>query len=84
MRRKDVSLALDIAGGFGNINGAISSNIYRDRDAPRFRVGHNIVLCYIACGMIACGMYFLLLRTEAERESKGSDAPEREDREDEI
>ena len=37
---------------WGNLNGIMSSNIYRDTDAPWYRVGHCIVLGYVAVGLV--------------------------------
>lgn len=33
--------------GFGNINGIVSSNIYRAKDKPRYYLGHGVVLGYL-------------------------------------
>jgi MFS family permease len=33
--------------GWGNLNGVVSSNIYRTRDKPRFFLGHGVVLAYM-------------------------------------
>ena len=33
--------------GWGNLNGVVSSNIYRARDKPRFMLGHGVVLAYL-------------------------------------
>ncbi|KAL6706872.1 hypothetical protein ACN47E_005015 [Coniothyrium glycines] len=33
--------------GWGNLNGVVSSNIYRARDKPRFFLGHGVVLAYL-------------------------------------
>jgi MFS family permease len=33
--------------GWGNLNGVVSSNIYRGRDKPRFFLGHGVVLAYL-------------------------------------
>ncbi|KAF2141768.1 uncharacterized protein K452DRAFT_228097 [Aplosporella prunicola CBS 121167] len=33
--------------GWGNLNGVVSSNIYRQEDKPRFFVGHGVVLAYL-------------------------------------
>lgn len=33
--------------GWGNINGVVSSNIYRTKDKPRFKLGHGVVLAYL-------------------------------------
>ena len=32
---------------WGNINGMVSSNIYRKEDSPRFYLGHSVVLAYL-------------------------------------
>ncbi|KAH7072943.1 MFS nicotinic acid transporter-like protein Tna1 [Paraphoma chrysanthemicola] len=34
--------------GWGNLNGVVSSNIYRQADKPRFFLGHGVVLAYLA------------------------------------
>ena len=33
---------------WGNLNGIVSSNIYRAHDAPRFVTGHGVILGYLA------------------------------------
>tara|TARA_R110002003_G_scaffold97_36_gene8019 strand:+ start:18127 stop:18930 length:804 start_codon:yes stop_codon:yes gene_type:complete len=33
--------------GWGNLNGVVSSNIYRQADKPRFFLGHGVVLAYL-------------------------------------
>lgn len=33
--------------GWGNLNGVVSSNIYRQKDKPRFFLGHSVVLAYL-------------------------------------
>jgi len=33
--------------GWGNLNGVVSSNIYRGKDKPRFKPGHGTVLAYM-------------------------------------
>ncbi|KAF2684684.1 MFS general substrate transporter [Lentithecium fluviatile CBS 122367] len=33
--------------GWGNLNGVVSSNIYRGADKPRFFLGHGVVLAYL-------------------------------------
>jgi len=56
---------------FGNINGAVSSNVYRGKDKPWFRLGHGIVLMYIAIGFVASVSYKILLRRENARRDRG-------------
>ena len=33
--------------GWGNLNGIVSSNIYRTEDSPNYRPGHGVVLAYL-------------------------------------
>ncbi|KZF26760.1 retrograde regulation protein 2 [Xylona heveae TC161] len=55
--------------GWGNLNGVVSSNIYRQSDAPRYIPGHAVVLAYLVlfllCGSIV--QHFLLARENAKR-----------------
>lgn len=54
---------------FGNINGAVSSNVYRAHDKPWYRLGHVIVLVYIVIGFVStCGFMWLLGRENGRRE----------------
>ncbi|KAG8745990.1 hypothetical protein FRC10_006554 [Ceratobasidium sp. 414] len=55
----------------GNINGAVSSNIYRARDKPWYRLGHGIVLMYIVIGWVTSLAFILLLRRENEKRARG-------------
>ncbi|KAJ5211467.1 uncharacterized protein N7498_003113 [Penicillium cinerascens] len=65
--KRGVSLGIII--GWGNLNGIVSSNIYRDQDAPRFYPGHGVVLAYLV--LFLCGgsivQYFLLRRENSKR-----------------
>ncbi|KAI9060609.1 MFS general substrate transporter [Trametes sanguinea] len=55
--------------GWGNLNGAVSSNTYRATDAPRYRLGHGIVLAYLAIGWTcSLGLYMHLRRENAAKE----------------
>ncbi|KAJ7603423.1 major facilitator superfamily domain-containing protein [Roridomyces roridus] len=67
--KRSVSIAMVI--GFGNINGAVSSNVYRAKDKPWYRLGHGLVLMYIGFGLIATTTYHLLLRAENARRDRG-------------
>ncbi|EMD42007.1 hypothetical protein CERSUDRAFT_90608 [Gelatoporia subvermispora B] len=64
------SATLGMAIGWGNLNGAVSSNVYRAVDAPWYRLGHGIVLAYIAIGWLcSLAFYFLLKRENTRREA---------------
>ncbi|KAF8967756.1 MFS general substrate transporter [Flammula alnicola] len=67
--KRSVSLAMVI--GFGNINGAVSSNVYRARDKPWYPLGHGLVLLYIGIGLAATTTYLLLLKRENARRERG-------------
>jgi hypothetical protein len=53
----NVNALLAILFSWGNMNGAVSSNIYRAKDAPWFRLGHIVVLVYIVIGFV-CTLIF--------------------------
>ncbi|KAF9255008.1 MFS general substrate transporter [Marasmius fiardii PR-910] len=48
--KRAVGMAFQI--GIGNFSGAIASNVYRDKDKPRFIVGHGIELMFVGIGLI--------------------------------
>lgn len=55
--------------GWGNLNGIVSSNIYRDDDAPQYYPGHGTVLAYLVLFQLGGSVlqYFLLRRENAKR-----------------
>ncbi|KAJ5724573.1 hypothetical protein N7493_006301 [Penicillium malachiteum] len=65
--KRGVSLGFII--GWGNLNGIVSSNIYRDKDAPRFYPGHGTVLGYLVVFLFGGSIlqYFLLRRENGKR-----------------
>ncbi|KAI0756700.1 MFS general substrate transporter [Daedaleopsis nitida] len=65
------SAVLGMAIGWGNLNGAVTSNVYRAVDKPWYRLGHGIVLAYIAIGWITSLALYLLLRRENARRDRG-------------
>ncbi|KAI0307925.1 MFS general substrate transporter [Multifurca ochricompacta] len=69
------SAVLGMAIGFGNLNGAVTANVYRTRDKPWYGLGHGIVLAYIAIGWLCSLTYIFLLR----RENKARDRGERDE-----
>lgn len=58
------SVTLGMAIGFGNINGAVTANIYRAEDRPWFRLGHGIVLMYIGIGLLSTIIFAAFLARE--------------------
>ncbi|KAJ7642794.1 MFS general substrate transporter [Mycena polygramma] len=82
--KRGVSLALAIS--MGNLNGAVSSNVYRARDTPWYPLGHGLVLMYICIGIAANSAVLYLLKRENARRDRGerdevigSDSEEKED-----
>lgn len=65
--KRGVSLGFII--GWGNLNGVVSSNIYRGQDAPRFFVGHGVVLAYLVLWLFGGSVVtrFLLARENKKR-----------------
>lgn len=72
--------------GWGNLNGVVSSNIYRGRDAPRFLPGHGSVLAYLAIFLLGGSLLqrFLLARENQKRLTGGRDGWAEGKSEDEI
>ncbi|ESK85134.1 mfs transporter [Moniliophthora roreri MCA 2997] len=67
--KRSVTLAMVI--GFGNINGAVSSNVYRARDAPWYTLGHELALMYIGIGIITSCIYLFLVKQENAKRERG-------------
>ncbi|KAF8486591.1 MFS general substrate transporter [Gautieria morchelliformis] len=56
--KRGVGMAIHI--GIGNFSGAISSNVFRTVDSPRFILGHGIELMFIGIGLICTPLVVLL------------------------
>jgi len=67
--KRSVSLGMVIS--FGNLNGAVSSNVYRASDAPWYHLGHGIVLLYIGIGLVSSIAYSVFLRRENAARDRG-------------
>lgn len=61
--------------GWGNLNGVVSSNIYRTRDRPRFFLGHGVVLAYLTLFLLGGSVVtrFYLARENKKRRSGARD-----------
>lgn len=58
--KRAVGVALQI--GLGTLAGAAASNFYRRKDAPRYRMGHGLVLGFVGLGLLSSTTYYLLCR----------------------
>ncbi|KAJ2932770.1 hypothetical protein H1R20_g4327, partial [Candolleomyces eurysporus] len=65
------SVTLGMAIGFGNLNGAVTANIYRAKDRPWYSLGHAIVLLYITIGLICTIVFATSLQQENSRRDRG-------------
>ena len=58
--------------GWGNLNGIVSSNIYRAADKPRYLPGHGVVLGYLSVFLVGGSLVtHLLLRAENTKRRNG-------------
>ncbi|KAI5118011.1 hypothetical protein M0805_008110 [Coniferiporia weirii] len=67
--KRSVTIAAIIS--FGNIQGAVSSNVYRERDTPWYTLGHGVMLAYIGIGFVSAIAFHVLLRRENARRDRG-------------
>ncbi|OCB88609.1 MFS general substrate transporter [Sanghuangporus baumii] len=65
------SAVLGMAIGWGNLNGAVSSNVYRAEDKPWYSLGHGIVLAYIVIGFFSSWILRIVLKAENARRERG-------------
>lgn len=49
--KRSAGMALQI--GVGNLGGAMASNFYRQKDGPRYILGHALELGFIGAGIVA-------------------------------
>ncbi len=62
--------------GWGNLNGVVSSNIYRESDRrTHYKIGHSVVLAYLVLFLLGGSIvqYFALKRENAKRRSGARD-----------
>ncbi|CRG91219.1 putative transporter C1002,16c [Talaromyces islandicus] len=68
--KRGVTLGIMI--GWGNLNGIVSSNIYRGEDSPNFYPGHGTVLAYLALFLLGGSiLQTMLLRIENKKRRNG-------------
>ncbi|KAI0766048.1 major facilitator superfamily domain-containing protein [Irpex lacteus] len=66
--KRSVTVAMMV--GFANLNGAVTSNVYRAQDAPWDTLGHGIILMYISIAIISAALYRWLLKKENGRRDR--------------
>lgn len=68
-------VTLGIVIGWGNLNGIVASNIYRDEDQPRYLPGHGTVLSYLVLFQLGGSIvqYLLLRKENTKRRTGGRD-----------
>ncbi|RYP36432.1 hypothetical protein DL767_003395 [Monosporascus sp. MG133] len=52
--KRSAGMAIQI--GVGNLGGAMASNFYRQKDAPRYILGHALELAFIGAGVVAAAI----------------------------
>ena len=58
-------VVMGIVIGWGNLNGVVSSNIYRAKDAPKYTPGHSVVMGYLVVFLLGGSLLqYMLLRAE--------------------
>jgi MFS family permease len=63
--------------GVGNLGGAMASNFYRTRDAPKFLLGHGLEIMFCVIGLIAViSLRFSYMRINKKRDAMQDDGSE--------
>lgn len=65
-------IVIGFVNGWGNLNGIVSSNIYRQKNFPKYRPGHGVVLAYLML-FLWCGsaLQYSLLKSENAKRRRG-------------
>lgn len=67
--KRSVTMAMVIS--FGNLTGAVSSNVYRGSDKPWYTLGHGITLMYIGIALLSSILNKYLLTRENRKRDQG-------------
>lgn len=65
------SVVMAIVISWGNIQGAVSSNIYPKRTAPHYIMGHSILLGYLALGVVSSAAWFFIANSKNRKRAAG-------------
>lgn len=69
--KRATGMAIQI--GAGNLSGAMASNFYRAKDAPRYTLGHALELGFVVAGISAAViMRFAYQRINKKRDEEGA------------
>lgn len=49
-RNQQRSVVMGIIISWGNINGAATTNVYREQDKPWYTLGHGMIILYLVIG----------------------------------
>ncbi|KAL2607440.1 hypothetical protein R1flu_026013 [Riccia fluitans] len=64
-------IAMAIAISWGNLQGVVSSNIYRAKDAPHYLTGHAVSLAVLGLALIGTVFLWVRLGTENRKRERG-------------
>ncbi|KIM68298.1 hypothetical protein SCLCIDRAFT_1209723 [Scleroderma citrinum Foug A] len=67
--KRSVTLAISITSG--NVQGIVSSNIYRANQTPWYPIGHGIALMYVILAIIGTVILWYILKRENARRDRG-------------
>ncbi|KAH7035474.1 major facilitator superfamily domain-containing protein [Microdochium trichocladiopsis] len=67
--KRSISAAVQV--GVGNVGGFVASNVFFDREAPRYVTGYSVSLGMIAICAIACTALYVLLSMENKKRDRG-------------
>ncbi|KAA1475242.1 MFS general substrate transporter, partial [Dentipellis sp. KUC8613] len=80
--KRGVGMAVHI--GIGNFSGAIASNVFRSQDAPRYIIGHGIMLMFVGIGFIsvpAAVLLYIRINRQRDRVAAEGSGPKYTDKE---
>ncbi|GAA5877799.1 hypothetical protein JCM16303_000241 [Sporobolomyces ruberrimus] len=54
----------------GNLGAFVSSNVYRSKDSPHYRLGHGVVIGFVAMAFVAAPLYAFLLKRQNDKKER--------------
>jgi MFS family permease len=71
------AIVLGMVVGWGNLNGVVSSNIYLERERPRYRTGHGVVLGYQVLFLLGGSVFMFFSLRKMNRDRKAGKLDEK-------